>query len=267
MLTITRHWSMDFPGEWMDRLRELSPISARVPWLMPRWFPMLREENGKKGDAGRWILYESVPMQTLPISQRIEMRNLLGGVPPSLMDTSSESARRRKAVRMMFADDWQCEMYRTYDVWARVLWIIQGDAGGHAVEYEEAEQQLLQLHGLPTDPPAVGELDYAPFDERVCRQMIQRNRLITLGNDLDALKKSGSAQAMKEEWSASQRDYRRKYMEFLTQQTAASTEFLVDYSRTMDCRNTIPEMSMAQRNFLARDAETYIEHGDTPMLG
>lgn len=263
MLRVHRHWSMEFPREWYQRLREISPITPVISWLEPRWFPM-RLENG--GDGGRWLLYECAPVRSLPISQRLDIEDMLGGVPPRFMDTSTESKRRSKAVRLMFADDWQCEMYRLHDVWARQLWILQGDTGGHPLQYEEAEQKILQLHGYPTDPPAVGELPFAPFDERVVRQMQRRNRLIQVGNDLHELKRTATGAAVESEWADAQKDYRRQYVQFLEDQQQPQVEFLKDFSRTTECRGIIPAMSRGEMDAADQAKDLYIDTGDVPYV-
>lgn len=263
MLTIRRHWSMEIPPEWTQRLREISPVSSVVSWLTLRWFPF-RLENGE--DGGRWLLYECVPMSSLPISQRLDMVDLLGGVPPRFMDTSTEERRRSKAVRMMFADDWQCDMYHQHDVWARQLWILQGDTGGHALQYEEAEQDLLRLYGLPTDPPAVGELPYAPFDERVVQQMQRRNRLIQVGNDLHELKRTATSEAVQSEWAADQKAYRAAYVQFLEEQQQPQVEFLKTFSKTTECRGIVPAMSRVEMNAADQAKDLYIDTGDVPYV-
>jgi hypothetical protein len=86
----------------------------------------------------------------------------LGGTPPSQMKD-----REAAKARALFASDYQCQMYQQHRVWARNLWILQGTGGGHPVEYTPQEQRWLSLMDQPTEPPKLGTLCYAPFDQRV----------------------------------------------------------------------------------------------------
>lgn len=248
-----REWSREFPAASRQALREISPVSTVHSWLEPRWFPM------RDPDRSRWVLYECVHESLIPADEQ-DIVSMLGGCPPSRMPDPN-----RRAVRLQFVDDWQCAMYRTHRVWARPCWVIQGPAGGHAVVYAEAEQQLLQLKGLPTDPPAVGELPYADFDQRTVRQLRQRNRLIQLGNNLDALKRSGSDAAIAAERDAHLKQYRAAYLAHLEAQMAPCVDFLAWYTSSAktatECRETLPETTPAQADAAARTMERYIETG------
>jgi hypothetical protein len=170
----------------------------------------------------------------------------------------------RRVSRETVVNDFQWEMYRTHRVWARELWILQGESGGHATRYEPEEQKLMQLHGLPTDPPALGELCYAPFDSRVVLQLQRRNRLIRFGNDLHALRQSGSAAAMNAEFKAFEKDYRTQYLAFLREQSHARADLTTWFSGKSDHRDIIPAATADEIRAAAQFEETYIDTGSVP---
>ena len=164
---MVQEWSKDVPAAWETMLRAFSPHSRVVPWLAIRWFPARRVIGGVPTDCGRWLLSECVPVDTLSEIDR-SIVAYFEGPKPSTMPES------RYRVVKTFCNDYQWEMYRTHRVWARELWIVQGNAGGHATQFAPEEQQLLQAKGLPTDPPALGALPYAPVDQRVLAAMHRR---------------------------------------------------------------------------------------------
>lgn len=255
---------MEAPAEWETALRAFSPIREEVPWLAQRWFPMQKPDaNGIMRDAGRWVLYECVSEMLVRLCDpNTDIFDLLKGPQPSRI--ADPKARAAKA---LYASDYQCMMYRKHGVWARNLWIIQGDGGGHPVEYTQQEAKWLQAAGLPTDPPALGTLSYAPFDARVIAQMRNRNRLMRLGGNIDRLRRSGAT--LSAEWEAAEKEFRRQHMQHVEESTAGVADFLryfASSSKTAtECRNTVPEMSRATANAAAIAKDMYIETGRLPV--
>jgi hypothetical protein len=68
-------------------------------------------------------------------------------------------------------------LYQEFRCWGRPWWVIQGTRGGHKRWFSDTEQKLLKFHNLPSDPPAPGDLPYAPFDARVMAAIAQHDRL------------------------------------------------------------------------------------------
>lgn len=249
---------MEVPQEWETMLRAFSPIREDVPWLALRWFPMKRQtQGGAWTDAGRWVLYECIHESLIdPTLGIVEM--LKGPQPSRIRDATEAKAKA------LFANDYQCAMYRQHRVWARNLWIVQGSQGGHPIEYALHEQKMLQVAGLPTDPPPLGSLPYAPFDQRVIVQLQQRNRLFQLGS-MAAVKRASSSEAIQREFEAAERDFRKWHLQHVSEAMAPSADFLDYYSRSAktstECRNAIPETSMARRNAVDQTMEQYVETG------
>src|SRR5438445_791506 len=123
--SILKTWEREWPEEWETLLRSFSPMSRVLPWLAGRWFPCRRQVDGVYTDCGRWLLSECVPEEVIPENER-DILQFLGGPRPSSLHGAERAARQT------FVNDYQWEMYRKHRVWARELWIIQGDNGGHA---------------------------------------------------------------------------------------------------------------------------------------
>lgn len=258
---IDRHWSMDVPKGWMTALRAFSPITTAHSWLAIRWFPMRRLLNGKPVDCGRWVLHDCQPVAL--IDRRLnDIVSLLEAERPS----SIRDWRARKA-RMLHVSDYQWEMYRTHRVWAKEYWVLQGSAGGHPTQYRPHEEKWLQAMGLPTDPPALGALPYAPLDARVFEQLRLRNRLWRLGS-VDALRKSETPQAIQAEFDAAEREFRKQHYTMMHDAMAASADFLAYYATSSktatEARETIPETSPEHARKAAIAHEQYVETGILP---
>ena len=250
---------MEVPEEWERAIRELSPISRVVPWLAVRWFPMRREVEGAWQDCGRWLVSECVPEERIPEIDR-DIITILQGPKPSSLPMPLRS------VVLSMVNDYQWRMYRAHRVWARELWIVQGSQGGHATHYTQEERNVLQLLGLPLNPPAVGELPYAPIDGRVLRALTARNRLLALGNDLDALKRSARPEAVRAEEAEAGRDYRRRLLDFLEAQQADRVAMLETFTKRSENRGAIREATAAERNAAARLRDEYIATGEIPRV-
>ena len=253
---MVQEWSKDVPAAWETMLRAFSPHSRVVPWLAIRWFPARRVLGCVPTDCGRWLLSECVPVDTLSEIDR-SIVAYFEGPKPSTMPES------RYRVVKTFCNDYQWEMYRTHRVWARELWIVQGNAGGHATQFAPEEQQLLQAKGLPTDPPALGALPYAPVDQRVLAAMHRRNRLVQFGNNLARWKASGDPGVMASEYAASQTKFRTEYLAFLEDQTRELAALNVFATRKSEDRGALREATRAEVSAASR-LDEYLETGLVP---
>lgn len=260
-----RVWHMDVPWEWTQMLRAFSPVSDRVPWLTLRWFPMERRDRaGTWIDCGRWVLYECIPAAIIP-EQFSDILPLLAGPQPSRIRDVGEAQ-----AKSVYANDYQCRMYREHNVWARNCWIIQGMNGGHPIEYDLMEQKILQACGLPTDPPPLGTLPYAPFDARVIAQLRKRS-LITKYGSLDAARRQATPEAVQREMEDAERAFRQWHVQHLETALAPSVDFLDWYTSSRytatECRSTLPEMSREAQREVAIATDQYVETGYAPGMG
>jgi hypothetical protein len=228
-------------------------------------------KDGSWRECGRWVLNECAPEALVRQWDRMsgntvgEIFDRLAGPPPSRIADPAEAH-----AKAMFANDYQCRMYREHKVWARDLWVIQGSQGGHPVEYQPHEQKMLQAAGLPTDPPPVGTLPYAPFDERVIAQLRNRSRLDKLGS-MSAVQRHARADVVQREMDEAERDFRRWHYAMVRESMAASADFLAYYGSSAktasEARSTMPETSREELNNVARAKETYIDTGLLPGQG
>lgn len=195
------------PPEWEARLREISPISQEISWLCLKWHPAVE----------RWMVYEMVPDKHIPVGTRAELE----GAHPHTLE---EWAR--------VITPWQWEAYRKYRCFARLAWIIQGHHGGHKVTFSEVDKELCRAAGLPTEPPAFGSLPYAPFDERVVRQLVAMNKLVQVKNDLSEFKRRwGNTEGFKRSYKNQLAAARERYVEFINEQFRDGDEHFKDALR------------------------------------
>lgn len=182
------------PPEWEARLREISPVSDTVSWLCLKWHPACE----------RWFVYEMVPDQFIGPGMRAELE---GPHPHTLEDWAR------------IVTPWQWEAYRKYRVHARLAWIIQGSNGGHKAVFSDIDKELMRAEGLPTEPPPIGSLPYAPFDERVVVQLLAMNKLVQAKNDLSEFKRRwGNTPGFKRSYNNQLREARGRYVQFINKQ-------------------------------------------------
>jgi hypothetical protein len=187
--------SYDVPVEWEQRLREISPISDRHSWLAFRWF----------AEAQRWILYECVPIRFVVDNELIAD---LGG-------PDAETPAGADVLVSVF----QQQMFKKHRVHARPMWVIQGSRGGHYVVFSATVQEDHRALGLPPEPPKVGDLPYAAFDERVVRQLVEASKLVQFKNDFGEFKKRfGDVDSQKREAKTALHAARERYVTFINNQ-------------------------------------------------
>ena len=152
------------PEQWERELAEISPPTNRWKWLKLYW-----EEGHPWEPVERYIIGEMVPASSMnaPFMAAI-LEQLQDPAPPSghgnYFDTAAGVFVRNEDC-MITERAWHC--YRETGCWQRPYWVIQGTKGGHKRWFTPVEQRLLRFMGLPTDPPAPGDLPYAEWDERV----------------------------------------------------------------------------------------------------
>jgi hypothetical protein len=191
------------PTEWTDRMREFSPVSEDRGWLELVWIA---------GDpwqpVQRWELWEMVHPSVVSHEELAELRGAhprLEGHPCTSVPMSSWAIKpdahyrpclcRHKTeawkggMSLVSLDEWKLfrRMKETHGIEyvGRPFWIIQGTRGGNKVGFTHEEGLLLEAEGYPAIAPASGSLPYAPFDERVVRQITRFNRLWQFKNNIE----------------------------------------------------------------------------------
>lgn len=220
-------------------------------------------KDGSWRDCGRWVLYECIHESLIPEQDREIVHFLSGPQPSRITDPALAYSR------MLYANDYQCMMYRTHKVWARNCWIVQGSTGGHPIEYDLLEKSILQACGLPTDPPPLGTLPYAPFDERVVNQLMKRSKITKYGS-YEAAKRHATKEVVEREMRDAERAFREWHVKHLEDSLAPSVDFLDYYTSSSktstECRNTLPEMSQDEQKKASDAKDFYIETGHTEHM-
>lgn len=224
--------SRETPTEWTRALRELSPVSDVHGFLDIVWEP------GDPWIPGqRWVLYEFVRID-LEIEYKGKWER---AIDPAIIEElrgphpRSEGHMCHPNVPKQFRclcrhkmNAWkggpcqlitltQYQLFQKTGMFANPFWVIQGNRGGHKSSFDSMEKRLLQAEGLPTDPPYLGELPYAPFDGRVLQQIGRHNRLLALDNNLSAYRQTMGA-GYGQHKATIDKEMRRQFVAFLGDQ-------------------------------------------------
>lgn len=157
----------DVPRDWETQLAELAPRSDQTTWLKLIW-----EEGYPWEHVERFMIYEMIPAHAVDMEIREQLER--DTPPQGYWDSVLEE----------FIPEDGClitkrahRLYKEFQCWGRPWWVIQGTKGGHKRWFNETEKKLLKLAGLRQEPPAPGDLEYAPFDERVVTQLVKHDLL------------------------------------------------------------------------------------------
>jgi hypothetical protein len=236
----------EFPADWTAELRTVSPVSEEAGWLHGTW------EAGDPWVPGqRWALYEMLhpkfvdddvmeeltgphPRSEGHICTTIPTHSWATRAPsnyrPCLCRRKTESWRRGPCLLITLT---QWKLYRETGYYGVPFWIIQGAKGGHKWQFNENEQLLLRQQDLPAEPPRLGSLAYAPFDQRVMRQIIRHNRLIQLGASLGEYRRlMGPGYDAYKETLAKQ--MRAEYVGYLEEQLADVNDLFIRAAKKGD---------------------------------
>lgn len=246
----------DVPDAWETALRAISPITSAHSYLTFKWEHVLGRVKGRWQDRSRWVLYECQPAWAIAPG----LRALLEAPPPRLLPPGQAYARRQ------FVDDWAHEYYRLHRVFARPFWVLQGRNGGTPAGYALREQEILRALGEPVDPPPVGTLPYAPFDDRAVRQILMRDQLLRAEMDLDALVETGRVgRATKREEEEAARAHRVAFVSWFKGTLAPGADFLTWYTRRSEADRTLRNATRAEMAAAIDFEPQYVETGHVPV--
>jgi hypothetical protein len=252
--TLKRPARRDVPRDWEAELAELSPPTSKFTYLKLLWEPGYPWEP-----VERFLLYQLVPRRALTSEfQQAIVEQLEHPLPPSKMGNYYD------AVLGTFVRNPDCLiteraywLYRETGCWGRPYWVIQGDKGGHKRWFSEVEKKFLRLANLPSDPPAPGDLPYAPWDERVKAALATHDLMAGRQSDLRfrRAKLQGVYNARYEE---DEEEFRRQLVDWLkTQVDAMDPErvtkslMVLDAPRSKQDPRIIEERAaIAEHNFI-----------------
>lgn len=202
---------------WSDDVAALAPRSDALSWLHLAWEP---------GDPWepieRFVVWQMRPLSLV----RWDVRMELDGPPPRstghlcvpggcLCALKANHWAGGAAVQI---DQRQWELYRQTGCYGTRWWIVQGATGGHLRRFTTTQRRVAQMHGLPADPPAPGDLPYAPVDGRVLAQIAARDRMRAYGLLTDFLHRS--PEQLDAEERAGAEDARRQLVAWIKRQVA-----------------------------------------------
>jgi hypothetical protein len=265
------------PAEWLAQLRDVSPESTAHGFLDLVW------ESGDPWAAGqRWALYEYILPEFADIDILAELRgphprssgHICTSVPlsawatkppasyrPCLCREKTEAWRKGPAYLITLT---QYRIFHRTGYVARPFWYIQGAKGGHKAFFTQEEERMMLEAGLPSDPPGVGELAYAPFDQRVLRQIVRHNRLQQVAGDLRVYRKQMGPDYAKTRATA-EREMRKQLVDWLADGFLGEDEDL--YRRMAaddDITDEMPRTEFDIERVEDEILETYIETGRAP---
>jgi hypothetical protein len=224
--------SQDAPAEWVASLREIDPIRDNASYLAFVW----------RAVDQRWMLYNMVPLWNYrPEDEAMFLAEFTGPDPDTLPPGST------------FVSRLQWSLWQTHKRIAEPFWVLQGSRGGHLVRYDREHVLAAKAEGLPMEPPAVGDLPYAPWDERSRTQILQHNLLTDSRDFLKGLK--GKARK-----DAAMKEYRKRFVRWMAEQAEEPAEYFKRAFRTGEADDVkIVEKDWEKADEMA--TQHYIDYG------
>lgn len=247
----------DVAFPWEAELRSVSPITEKFSHLRPYWYRA----------GARWVLYDCLPRTLIPDALPVAP-GLLGGELVAILNGLRPSERSDYDTndRLVLVSDVQHEFYRRYQVYARPFWVLQGEKGGHQVNFSPWQQNVLLAKRMEPKPPPIGSLPACPFDNRTVAQLNHLNRLHGFEDRLDRLQASSSRAAADIEMQRIEREIREAEAAFVVEQMTPLVELTSSLAHGANSRSehedqlVVVESGMASR---AHDAwQQYLETGD-----
>lgn len=173
---------------WQDRLDGICPRSDAAGWLRMRWMP-----GEPWAPVQRWVIDEMVPHQllrSLAADAERDQRRLVYGLWLSELDGPHPTHRwdaiagQVRRGRNQAVARFQWELWRAERCWAQPVWVVQGPYGGHKRWYDDLEQRVAAMGGLPTSPPRPGALRYVEPSEATFTRLAAYDRIRQAKQDL-----------------------------------------------------------------------------------
>lgn len=233
-------WVKEFP--WLTRLREVSPVSAVSDFLWPRW----------REDYEQWWLYRVTPSGLLGADRVKQFQQHWSELP-----LAEQMGRKR------FVTEYQFWMWHTHRVEAMPFWILQGSQvviGGTPFSFTEYERRMMEADGYEgAEPIPPGMLPNIPFDERAVAAIMQRDKLITFGGSLEAMRKANRSEALRAQDAIAEQEYRKRYLDYHNATMKPQAEFWGWFAKRESAH--LPDAPDGLANTLASWKDQYIETG------
>ncbi len=251
-------FSRPAPVEWQRRLREISPISPAVSHLRFRFRSQVHNPGIQwlhPDEEGVWEIYACTPKHLID-ADRAEGFRLHW----------SELPKAQQIGRRAIVSSYQHYMWHTHGVEAMRFWVLQGPWGGTPATYTPLERRTLDAAGMLSDPFPLGLFPSVPFDERAVKLVLARDRLLKAGQNLDALKKMDSAEALAMADVEAEQAFRTVTLETWSQMMAPAAEYLGTYlGKKAYGEQDLPKPAKDAGSSAWR--ESFLEHGSVPNAG
>ena len=232
--------------QWRDDLETISPHNDQTSFLH-----LVYEPGWPWEPVGRFMLYDCPPLGVTKWEFLEEVRG------PSPDTKTHYDPITGSITGTTLCNQTQWNIYQEIGRFSYPWWVIQGDKGGHKVQFTPREQTFLRGMDLPTTPPQCGSLPYAPFDNRVKAQIIKHDKLVKAYGDLKVMKHMNTAGSSYQQDEDKQ--FRRKLMTWLADQVRDPIKERVELLMQADAPRVRVNYDPEQR--LEEAVETYVEHG------
>lgn len=267
---------------FQEQLEAMTGVSDAIPHLRAAWEPgrpwITREIEGVPGAPGartvvtnhlvqRYMIYEMIPIGQVAE----ELRDQLDGPHPDRVIRYDPKVAAIYAPEDYAITAVQWELYHASGrrFFPNPFWVVQGDSGGHKLQFTPLEKRYLRMMELPSDPAAPGDLPYAPLDGRVLRQLTTYLRLKQADREFRALK-AENPEEYKRLKAEREEQYRRDLWKFAMSQV--TTEEARDITRILQSDKLmlgtraveVPKRDIAWDRALEKTEETFIKTGRVP---
>lgn len=163
----------DPPKHWQEELERVVPRRGDLSYLKIVWEPGEWWEP-----VQRWVIYQMMPLGDNPADDLF--KPMLEGPNPRKFGYYDRVAGR--FIRESGAPMISMQQWRLYHETGRLgmpYWVIQGDRGGHRYDFTRTEKLIIARKTGQRDvsAPMMGDLPYAPFDNRVRDKLANLDRL------------------------------------------------------------------------------------------
>jgi len=244
--TIHPDWVMPFPDDWLMRLRQISPIVDATSHLWPRY----------RSEAGQWELYQCIPKALLD-PYRVEQLTVHWTAMP----------KRAQMGRQTLCSEYQHYMFRTHGVDAQRFWVLQGSAGGTPHRFTDREQSIRKLHGWPEEPPPMGVLEAAPFDERAVDAILSRDALHAAGMSLANLAEHRTGDGQRKEEAEAEQEYRKAFLAYIDKATEDQVDLAKFILKNPQITENLPQASNEDLRLYHSWKDDYLATGVIPGPG
>jgi len=179
----------------------------------------------------------------------------------------SDLPKSEQQGRKAFVTTYQFHMWHTLGLEVQRFWVLQGPTGGTAAQYNVRERRYLDGAGALSEPIPMGFFPACPFDERSVNAILERDRLLKYGGNVDALEKADRPEALQAEDEAAERVFRDRWLDWWFEQTAPQAEFLKSYLSKSESDQTMRKATKEENDSLAHWKDDWREHGSITGAG